>query len=326
MPRNICITAADGHTGIAIVELLLGELFSRKVDSVIAMVLDPESEHATRAKELGAQVVPHKPGRERGVVKTLQDSQCDTLCLIPPAHKDKKSITYELISASKKAKIPNMLFISSAGCDFADPRKQPHLREFIEMEAKFLATKGDSTTPTGTSPCIIRAGFYAENILLYAPQATQEALLPLPIGSNHKFAPVALGDVANVSAHILTGKGKHGFDDRHRGQMMVVTGPELCAGEELATAATQVLGVTMQFEDISEAEAEKVFKAQSESDQSELQYLLEYYSLVREGKTNYIATTAFVDVTGAHPTEPSEFFKLYENELKPPTKKAKRHH
>lgn len=100
--RNICITAADGHTGVAIVELLFGELFSKKFDSVTAMVLDPKSEHAIRAKELGAQVVHHEPGRERDVAKALQDSQCDTLCLIPPAHKDKKLITYELIRASKK--------------------------------------------------------------------------------------------------------------------------------------------------------------------------------------------------------------------------------
>lgn len=77
---------------------------------------------------------------------------------------------------------------------------------------------------------------------------------------------------------------------------------------------------------IPRAEAKKVFKAQSDSDQSELGYLLDYYSLVREGKTNYIATTAFVNVTGTHPTEPTEFFKLYDSELKRPTKKAKRNH
>ncbi len=31
-------------------------------------------------------------------------------------------------------------------------------------------------------------------------------------------------DVAHVAAHVLAGKGKQGFDDRHCGQMMVVTG------------------------------------------------------------------------------------------------------
>lgn len=70
-------------------------------------------------------------------------------------------------------------------------------------------------------------------------------------------------------------------------------------------------------------EAKRVLAAQSDSDDSEKAYLLEYYSLVREGKTNYISTTAFHDVTGEHATEPSQFFKLYAAELRP-KKKIKR--
>jgi hypothetical protein len=31
-------------------------------------------------------------------------------------------------------------------------------------------------------------------------------------------------DVAELAAHVLTGKGKHGFSDRHRGQLMTMTG------------------------------------------------------------------------------------------------------
>jgi uncharacterized protein YbjT (DUF2867 family) len=55
-----------------------------------------------------------------------------------------------------------------------------------------------------------------------------------------------------VAAHVLTGKGKHGFDDKHRGQMMVLTGPMLCSGSELAASASKALGQTMEFENISE--------------------------------------------------------------------------
>jgi len=62
-----------------------------------------------------------------------------------------------------------------------------------------------------------------------------------------------------------------------------------------------------------------VLKAQ-DIDDSEKEYILEYYSLVREGKTNYIATTAFHDVTGQHPTEPDEFFRMYADELRPKKK------
>jgi len=105
---------------------------------------------------------------------------------------------------------------------------------------------------------------------------------------------------------------------------MVFTGPMLATGSELATAASQALGVELQFKDISEAEAKKVLNAQSDIDRSEQQYLLEYYRLVREGKTNYIATTAFVNVTGGHPTEPTEFFKLYAGDPLPEPAKKKR--
>jgi hypothetical protein len=105
--------------------------------------------------------------------------------------------------------------------------------------------------------------------------------------------------------------------------MMVVTGPMLCAGKELAAAASKALGQTLEYEEISEAEAKRVLKAQSDLDPSEMEYILEYYSLVREGKTNYIATTAFHDVTGAHPTEPDDFFRMYAMELRPKKKTKK---
>ncbi|SCV33379.1 uncharacterized protein FFB14_04473 [Fusarium fujikuroi] len=301
MSRNICITAVDGNTGFLIAELILKHRdFSRKVSSVVGLTLHPDSPKAKELQDLGIKIVAHKPG------VSLEISE-------------------ELVHAAKKADVPNVLLISSAGCDYAEKGKQPRLREFIDLEALVMEAKGDPNVSAGTSPCIIRAGFYAENLLLYAQQAKSEGILPLPIGEFHKFAPVALGDVAQVAAHVLTGKGKHGFDDRHRGQMMVVTGPLLCAGKELAAAASKALGAELQFENISHAEAKRVLKSQSDIDPSEQQYLLEYYSLVKEGKTNYISTTAFHDVTGEHPTEPENFFKIYEGEMRP-KKKAKHEH
>ncbi|KAJ5576113.1 hypothetical protein N7535_003039 [Penicillium sp. DV-2018c] len=317
MSRNVCITAADGHTGFTIGELLLtDDTFKKAINSVTALSLHPDSEHCKDLATLGAKIVPHTPGRMKDMIKTLKDTGADTLCLVPPAHESKYDLTVELIEAAKKADVPNVCFISSAGCDLAEREKQPRLRQFIDLETLVLASKGDASTATGHSPVVIRAGFYAENLLNYSQQAQQEGVLPLPIGKDHKCAPIALGDVAQVAAHVLSGKGKHGFDDKHRGQLLVLTGPMLTTGDELATAASQALGTKMAFEDISEAEAKKVLKAQSDSDESELQYLLEYYSLVREGKTNYIATSAFNYVTGVRAQEPTEFFTVYAEEFK----------
>ncbi|KAK4110217.1 NAD(P)-binding protein [Canariomyces notabilis] len=323
MTRKVCITAVEGQTGFLIAELILkNDRFKKKIDSVTGLSLDPSSPKAKELQSLGAVIVPHKPGREREMVNTLKKVGCDTICLVPPAHQDKFDITVELANAAKKAGVSNVLLISSAGCDYAERNRQPRLREFIDIESVVLSAKGDPSTPLGHSPCVIRAGFYAENLLLYSQQLQAEGILPLPLGEGHKFAPVALGDVANVAAHVLSGKGPHGFDDKHRGQMMVVTGPMLCAGQELATAASNALGQTMEYENISEREAKRILKT-ADIDDSEKEYILEYYSLVREGKTNYISTTAFHDVTGEHPTQPDEFFRLYASELRP--KKKVRH-
>lgn len=51
MSRNICISAADGHTGHLIAELILtNNDFKSKVDSVSVLSLHPTT---TRVKELG---------------------------------------------------------------------------------------------------------------------------------------------------------------------------------------------------------------------------------------------------------------------------------
>lgn len=318
MTRNICVTAVDGHTGFTICELLLtNDTFKKKIDTLTGLSLKPNAPHCKELAKLGVKIIPHKPGKMKEMVASLQQVGADAMCLIPPAHPEKYDITVELLEAAKKVPVPNMCFISSAGCDMAEKDKQPKLREFMHLEALAMSAKGDPSTSAGSSPVVIRAGFYAENLLLYALQAQVERVLPLPIGENQSFAPMALGDLAQVAAHVLTGKGKNGFSDKHRGQLMVLTGPALVTGQELARNASKALEVEMEFENISEAEAKKVLRAQSDSDPSEVQYLLEYYSLVREGKTNYISTNTFHDVTGMHPLEPPEFFQAYAKEFYP---------
>jgi hypothetical protein len=50
----------------------------------------------------------------------------------------------------------------------------------------------------------------------------------------------------------LTGEGEHGLDDDHRGQLIILTGPAMMAGEELAEAASQAFDQKMTFKAISE--------------------------------------------------------------------------
>jgi hypothetical protein len=116
-----------------------------------------------------------------------------------------------------------------------------------------------------------RAGFYAENLLLYSVLARQGRILPLPIGKSQQFAPVALDNVAQVAAHVLSWKSNNGFSDKHRGQLIVLTGPfhslllpamllltqspsgpNLMTGPVLAAYGRVVLGFKLEFKDISE--------------------------------------------------------------------------
>ena len=44
---------------------------------------------------------------------------------------------------------------------------------------------------------------------------------------------------------------------------------------------------------------------------AEKEYLLEYYSLVREGKTNYVSNLPMLVYFGTRGQEPTDFFKTY---------------
>ncbi|KAI0742569.1 NAD(P)-binding protein [Daedaleopsis nitida] len=320
--RKILVTAGEGQTGRLIIDLLASdEDYLHKYEELTALVFSEDAKSILEEYET-VKVVVFDPKDDELLVKTME--LVDTCLLIPPARKDKAKITRQLLEAAKKAQtVQNLVLLSSAGADYAERDKQPRLREFIDLETLAMQPKGDpSTGDTGHSPCIIRAGFYAENLLLYTKQAQGEGKLPIPIGDKHKFAPVALGDVAQVAAYVLTSEGPHGLADEVRSQVLVVTGPQLTSGEELAVAASQALSAKMKFESIDEATAKKILASEQgeEVDEAEREYLLEYYSLVREGKTNYTATSAMLAFFGHRGQEPTEFFTTYSDEFKPKKK------
>lgn len=307
--RDICISTADGEIGYIITRLLLKNMLTWRINSITGLVMHPASHKSIELATLGAKVIQHVPGRERDVVEQLKKAYCDTICLVPPSHRDKLDILLELANAAKKAGIHNVLLISSVGCEFADPQRQPRLREYLDIETAVLASQGDPRH----SPCVIRTGLYTEHLLMHLDQVKIERMLPLPIGDNHKLAPVAVGDIALFVAHVLVGRSEQGgFDDRQRGQLMVVTGPVLCSGADLTEAMSEALGDTkLKFSQISEREAKREFSSLLLCYYGEKEDLLEYYSLVREEKTNYISTTAFRDAMRRNPTTPVDVFKSH---------------
>lgn len=157
MSRNICITTAEGNTGFLITKLLLTDPgFKKGFNQVTALAINTQTPYVQELGKLGAVIAQHKPGRVRDTAKVLQDTKADTLMLIPPAHVNKIDITLEILEAAKRVNIGNVCLLSAAGCDMADRDAQPRLREFIELEVALMKLKGDPSTRTGYSPCIIR--------------------------------------------------------------------------------------------------------------------------------------------------------------------------
>ncbi|KAK4047482.1 hypothetical protein OIV83_005394 [Microbotryomycetes sp. JL201] len=326
-PRNIGVLSAGGHTGLAVCDLLTSDMFKKDVTSVTALCYGKHGQDDL--KEMGCVVLDITNADVDDLTASI--SGIDTMLVIPPAVSDKVKIVRTATKAMKQSKqVTNVCLLSSAGADYANRDQQPHLREFIDLETAVMQPKSDpETEDTAHSPCIVRAGFYAENLLDYASQVKGEAKLPLPIDEDHKFAPaspdVLLGDVALLLAKIITSKGPHGLSDQVRGQIITLTGPMLVSGPELAEAASQAFNQTLSFESISDKEAKKVLNSvpNDELDSSEKEYLMEYYSLVKQGKTNYVSTLAFEPVTGQPVTGLSEFFSDYEDDLKPKSKKRR---
>ncbi|OJA17049.1 hypothetical protein AZE42_03569 [Rhizopogon vesiculosus] len=295
--------SADGQIGRLLAELLLTEKFSTKIKKLYCHALDPGK--CVELAKRGVEIIAHK-NDHWALAQALKATGADTIFLIPPAHAHKLKHSRDMIRAVKEAEIKNTVLLSSAGTDLAEEKHQPHLRQFTKIETETMQLRYTEGT---TSQCIIRAGFYAENLLLYEKDMkNNNGKLRLPIGEQHSFAPVALDDVAALAAHILVSEGPKGLDDRFRGQLITLTGPMMCDGYELAAAATQA-GLNLEFNDISDSEAKQLLDSDTDVDDSEKQYLLEYYSLVHEGKTNYVSTIAFAAVTGKEPTRPLEFFK-----------------
>ncbi|GAA5995538.1 uncharacterized protein JCM10292_005238 [Rhodotorula paludigena] len=319
--RVLAVTAAEHHTGSALLELILSEAtYADAFSKVVGITFgEPVADAKAVLDEYNVETL-----KADGLdVDTLKKLGVDTICLIPPPIKEKTKAVKQVLDLAKQVKtVQNLVLLSSAGCDYADAKKQPHLREFIDLEILAMAPKSEpSTEDTGHSPCIVRAGFYLENLLAYTKQAQGEGKLPIPVDENHKFAPVALGDVVLLLAKILASKGPHGLGDDVRGQMITLTGPQMTAGPELAEAASQGLDAPLEFVSVQEAEAKKVLSAASGSvvdlDSSELALVLEYYALVRAGATNYVAgQPTFKMVTGQEMEVPSDWFKSYADSFK----------
>jgi uncharacterized protein YbjT (DUF2867 family) len=295
---KVCITSVDGFTGYEIAKLLATEPgFKDKIQCICATAED-ESE-AIDLKDKGVTICKAKSSSDyAGIFE-----KADTVVLIPPSRKDKAEHAKNLINAASEAKVKNCIVISMAATDMAD-LKSHHLCEFQKIEHLVKQANFEHWL-------ILRANFYAQNLLLYKEQI-KKGILPIPIGDG-KFAPSDLVDVAEATTLLLSDPDKM---KEYSGQLLTLTGPTAMSGQQMAQHMSKIVGKEIKFEDISNNEASKILSHIEMLDESEKLLLLEFYDLVKQHRANFVTAHVFKALVGRNPSPLDDFIQRHKAELK----------
>ncbi|CAG8486994.1 1518_t:CDS:2 [Ambispora leptoticha] len=305
MAPKIIVTAVDGWTGYEIVKHITTPDLVNKFGEIYATSEGPETIADVAELKQKKEVTFLEIDSSKNLSKMEEVfKKAEIAVLIPPAKTDKLQRSKNLIEACKTAGLKKVVLISMAAADVADKQKQPHIAEFQQIEHEAKQAGFDHLT-------IIRVNFYTENLLLYKEQM-HKGKLPLPIHDG-KFAPVAIKDVAEGVGALLSDCEK--FHKSNEECCITLTGDKALGGSEIASCISKCTGCKLEFDNISNEEAQKILANVKGLDESEQHVLVEFYDLVKANNAAFV-TDSFKNLVSHDPTSLEEFCKLHESELK----------
>ena len=193
----VLVIGASGKTGRAVSRALAAREFA--VREGRRPDIDLETGHGLAESMAGVEAVYH---------------------LAPNMHPDEVAIAQRVVTAALDAGVPRFVFHSVLHPD--DSTMPHHWRKHLaEQRIRQLQ-------PTST---IIRPAAYHENLL----PAALAGRLTVPYSIDSPFANVALDDVGEAAAVVLTEAGHEGAD-------YDLVGPEVLSVRDMARIATEVLG------------------------------------------------------------------------------------
>ncbi|KAJ3339719.1 hypothetical protein HDU93_007835 [Gonapodya sp. JEL0774] len=239
-------------------EAVRTQAFPRVVVAIIA------SEASRDLEALNRDIVEAKRVEVKNASSLAEAARGATVAyLIPPARGDKLECSRAMIEGVKTAGVENVLLLSTAGADEGEGK---HIREFGQIEA----IARESGIP---NLCIIRSGFYMQNLLLYADQITndyhtsklRESYIGAPIGEG-RMAPVDIQDMSLAAIKVCQQLPA----GNHRGQTYTLTGPEVVSGPQITEAATRGMGIPggIHFQDIPRERAKEILEAKPGLDEA----------------------------------------------------------
>lgn len=242
MSDLVVVTGAAGKTGRAVTAAL-----SRRGVPVRALV--HRAEQAEAGVPGAAQARAVDLAEPDAIATALQGARAIYL-IAPNMHPDEPALLRGLIEGCAAAGVRQVVYHSVI---HPYVPAMPHHLAKAEVEAMLYESGSDWT--------ILQPASYFENAVGVWDSVRQDGVWPLPYAAEAPFTPVALSDIAEIAATVLT-------DPRHRFATYELAGPEVLSTAEMAQIAGEVLGRPV---------AVRVDRSAPASRDRRLQVMFDYY-------------------------------------------------
>jgi NAD(P)H dehydrogenase (quinone) len=224
---SIVVTGATGQLGRLIVQHLIAD----GVAPGEIVATGRRVERLADLSEQGVRVVESDYSRPETLVEAFTGAT--TLMLVSGSEVGQRTPQHRnAIEAAKTAGVQRIVYTSVL---HADRSTLPVAPEHVETEA-LLRDSGLAIT-------LLRNGWYTENYLGDLAQAAQSGAIVAAVGDG-RVASAARDDYAAAAAKVLSTEG-------HEGAVYELTGDTAWTFDELAAAATEVLGRPVEYRSVT---------------------------------------------------------------------------
>lgn len=226
----IAVTGATGHLGRLVVESLLER--GTAADQIVAAVRTP-----SKAADLAARgVLVREADYSRPETLEAAFEGVDTLLLVSSSEVGQRVPQHvAVIDAAKAAGVGRVVYTSVLHADTSSLVLAPDHKATEEH----LAQSGLATT-------ILRNSWYIENYAQSVQQARETGEILASVGDG-RIASATRAEYAEAAAVVL-------LDEAHAGKVYELTGDVAWTHDELAAAASEVLGREVSYHRVSSEE------------------------------------------------------------------------
>lgn len=233
---TLLVTAASGHLGRLVVDALLGRGVA--ASDVVAGVRTPSKVDDLAARGIG--VVELDYARPDTLAPALEG--VERVLLISGTDADRVAGHRNVIDAARAAGVERLVYTSAPRVDEID----------YALGADHKATE-EAIAASGLSATVLRHNWYTENYLDAVARAAQTGEIVAAVG-DARVASASRRDYAEAAALALT-------TDELAGRTLEVGGDVAWTYDDLAAAATEVLGRPVTYTAVTRAQLEAGLQA-----------------------------------------------------------------